>query len=105
MKSISCMLIGRGPRICLFKLSMNNKKSCECGFVNGKYTDNVNSVTNGNGISIAIGNGSLLQAIQKMKNINKNQDRRFFIDNCRIEFAWIRPNDGEGNPHSSIQEE
>ena len=27
------------------------------------------------------------------------------IENAKIEYAWVRPNEGIGNPHASVDEE
>ena len=89
----------------VFKLDIE-QRSCKCGKVVGRYVDNVKATSNGEGYSIAIGNGSLVLAIQRMKFAVKNKypDREYFQDNCRIDYAWVRPNDGPGNPHMCIEE-
>ncbi len=90
----------------LFKLSMK-LKSCNCGMCKGKYINDSEAVTNGQGISVAIGNGSLLSAIENMKEVTdpSKKNREWWIENARIEYAWVRPNEGIGNPHASVDEE
>jgi hypothetical protein len=91
----------------VFKLGFE-LKSCDCGHVKGKYINNTYAVTNGNGINLAIGNGSLMNAIADMQKIDPSDpkiDRHTYIDGAKIEYAWCRPNDGFGNPHSRVDKD
>ena len=85
----------------MFKLTYKHK-SCECGEVTGNYIDNTNAVTNGKGISVAIGNGSFIDAYNKLKFCGDKEERDFYINSCRI-VCWIRPNEGSGNFHTKIK--
>ncbi len=91
----------------VFKLDEGNPRSCKCGEVTGHYVDRSRAVTNGKGISIAIGNGSLMQAIVKMHEIHadsKNKaGRGVYLYQSNIHFAWVRPNEGPGNPRTTIE--
>jgi hypothetical protein len=92
----------------IFNLKVGKLKSCACGNVKGLYVDNWYAVTNGRGHAIAIGNGSFRQALYKkhyMEAEGKDYDRETYLNDCRVEYCWIRPNDGEGNPHSSVEED
>ena len=91
----------------IFKLDEEPRK-CKCGEVTGRYLDNRYAVTNGKGFSIAIGNGSLMNAIIKMVKLeldHDDNDRQDFIKNCKISHAWLRPNSGPGNPHITVMED
>ena len=89
----------------VFKLDQD-ERTCKCGQVTGRYIDNTYAETNGKGISLAIGNGSLMSAIHNMAIIkNEDLDRNDFIENCKIEYAWVRPNEGNGNPHTHVKKE
>ena len=89
----------------VFKLDYS-KRECYCGHVKGMYIDSCNAVVNGNGYSLAIGNGSLIHAIQKINKATKEGNSRGdFIDIGRIQYAWVRPHEGSGNPHTKIDKE
>jgi|GEM_PF-4492996 len=84
----------------VFKLDTEVRK-CKCGKVSGRYLrDETNAEVNGKGISLAIGNGSLYDAIGKMKVV-ASPDRDFFLENTTV-VCWVRPNEGPGNPHTRV---
>lgn len=83
----------------VFKLS-SELRSCKCGLVKGKYINNTEAVVNGEGQSIAIGNGSLERAVLNAKAINS--DRSEYIQKAGM-IAWVRPHTGDGNPHTKIK--
>lgn len=91
----------------VFKLDIE-LRVCRCGIVKGRYINNEKAESNGKGISIAIGNGSLRNAIEGMKQLylsSKGEGSRSeYIEagNGKISHAWVRPNTGEGNPHMII---
>ena len=65
-------------------------RECECGYVRGKYKSNGrHALTNGNGMSIALSNASLLAAMHKPGEIELD--------------AWKRPNQGPKNPHTNTE--
>ena len=80
----------------VFKLTYE-LRSCKCGKCVGRYDeDGCNSVTNGIGHALAIGNGSLYNAVMSGKShFPDEEDRITFL-------AWTRPNDGPKNPYSRI---
>jgi len=90
----------------LFKLDIE-LRSCKCGYVKGKYINEVQAEVNGNGYSIAIGNGSLIEAIRELNfyQKNKNMDRDDYISHNKIHYTWVRPHEGEGNLHTKINKE
>lgn len=92
----------------VFKLAKKMRK-CECGKVKGRYIDNSEAEVSGNAISLALGNGSLEVAIGNMmvlKHSTKDTaDREDYIDSARIQYAWVRPNGGKGNPHTKVIKE
>lgn len=63
--------------------------------------DNVNAEVSGPCLSLAIGNGSLVQAIVNLVNIGVEQDRDTYKEQCQF-LAWVRPNLGPGNPHCRV---
>lgn len=94
----------------IFTLSFENK-SCDCGLVEGKYLNRIDAETNGKGISLAIGNGSFERAFARMLypqidhfSDDSSLDRNFYKNECSF-LAWVRPNDGAGNPHTKISTE
>jgi len=82
----------------VFKLGMNLRE-CNCGAVKGKYINNEEAVVNGEGYSLAIGNGSLIQGIRKSLEIDA--PRSEFITKAGM-IAWARPHSGPGNPHTTV---
>lgn len=80
------------------------KKSCECGYVKGYYEDRIHAVTNGKGYCIAIGNGSIENAIRNLHMLPDDLSRNEYIGKCRVEYCWIRPHDGNGNRHTRVDE-
>lgn len=83
-------------------------RHCECGKVVGQYVNNLEAEISDYGYSIAIGNGSLLNAISDMtthKTQTQNKAERseyYEKGKGKIEYAWVRPNDGPGNPHTKV---
>lgn len=85
-----------------------NLRTCDCGLVKGKYIDAVNAEVNGEGFSLAIGNGSLWNAMVNAGRLSpkmEQNDRQRFLDEAKIEFAWVRPHEGPGNPHTKINKD
>ena len=87
----------------VFKLDYN-LRTCECGKTKGKYNDDANAVTNGKGVCMAIGNGSLKEAARKLMEFSSESNRDFYKNNCRVEYCWVRPHEGRGNPHTKEDE-
>lgn len=92
----------------VFKLSSVTRK-CFCGRVYGRYIDNEKAEVSSTAISLALGNGSLLDAIGRMRLFQElfkdTADREFYIELAKIDYAWVRPNTGPGNPHTQIIQE
>lgn len=79
----------------LFKLNYE-LKSCECGMCKGRYDPNGGyAVVNGQGLSIAIANPDLVQAMNRMK-----QGYDVMPVRC-----WIRPHTGKDNPRTRVEED
>jgi hypothetical protein len=85
----------------LFKLDFE-LRSCKCGLVKGQYINNSEAVVNGKGVSLAIGNGSLLRAVYGWLSAGNDHDRDHYLNKNKVEFCWVRPHSGEGNPHTTI---
>lgn len=88
----------------VFKLA-KEMRQCKCGEVKGRYIDNMYAEVSENAVSIAIGNGSLENAIRDARNFKGNREDYYKDGNGRISHAWVRPNSGEGNPHTKIIQE
>ncbi len=91
----------------VFKL-IKEKRICSCGAIAGMYVDDVNAIVTENAISLALGNGSLDKAISDMgqlqfetNNTAKREDY-YSEGKGKISHAWVRPNDGPGNPHTKV---
>lgn len=81
------------------------RRSCHCGLTWGQYDSNgATAVIGGPAVSVALGNGSVRVAEQEMvalrESTSNTADRAAYLLNARIEYAWIRPNSGPGNPHT-----
>lgn len=80
----------------VFKLDYD-LRSCKCGQVKGKYEeDGHHAVTNGEGRCLAIGNGSLIAALNGAEQQFKYEDYDTFL-------AWVRPHTGPENPRSRVE--
>lgn len=91
----------------VFSLSFN-LRSCDCGKVVGRYDTNGESAeVNGAGFALAIGNGSLRDAIYRAISMQSKPEsnRTDYRDQCRVEYCWIRPHEGDGNPHTRINKD
>lgn len=94
----------------VFKLTRGEMRKCKCGKVKGRYLDNVTAEVSPNAVSIAIGNGSLEQAIEdayrNLRHSNGEAERKSYYEpgKGKIEYAWVRPNSGPGNPHTRLIE-
>lgn len=98
MKLLYCDICGD-----IFNLRLRQVKTCTCGHVKGQYDDNTYASVNGNGRSLAIGNGSLHNALYA----NKAQFdyTRSGGDKLITFIAWVRPHTGPRNPHTIIDED
>lgn len=86
------------------KLRLDKMRTCECGFVQGRYINNVVAEVSEHAISVGVGNGSFMQAYARLLDAKKNKpdlDREGYIKECFM-LAWMRPNEGVGNPHTQI---
>jgi hypothetical protein len=84
-------------------------RRCECGKTYGHYKpDGLTAEVSENAISLAIGNGALVAAIKNLKfkqddkRYMKNCTREGWIQDASVQFVWVRPNEGAGNPHTSV---
>ena len=87
----------------VFKLDLEIRK-CKCGKCSGVYINNTEAETNGYGVSLAIGNGSLMSAVYKL-NLDRrdlSQERSEYTERFKV-LCWVRPNEGMGNPHSTVK--
>ena len=80
----------------VFKLDYRLRK-CVCGRCAGKYIDDTYAIVNGEGYSIAIGNGSLMDAC--IKGTVQRKERHIPESNI---ICWARPHDGPSNPHTVV---
>ena len=88
----------------VFKLVVAQPRSCICGSARGQLEDHSLARTNGKGISVVIGNGSLAQAITKMQNIKQDGSNEFYVEQTPV-ICWVRPHAGPGNPRTRIEQE
>ncbi len=81
-------------------------KACRCGITKGHYIDNEQAEVNGEGYSLAIGNGSLHFAIAN--SLNMKDDWRdhtegdFYKKHETAIICWARPHDGPANSHTKV---
>lgn len=76
-------------------------KSCSCGETKGKYLNSREAVVNGKGTSMAIGNGSLIQAQIRIHPFHEEKDREGYQEYGKV-MCWLRPHEGPGNPHTTV---
>ncbi len=100
MKWLFCEMCGSG-----FTLGYE-LKSCDCGSAKGKYINQSEAVTNGKGVCVAIGNGSFFNAMDRVNATKPNEyNREEYQHIGKIEYAWVRPHEGSGNPHCTVHPE
>lgn len=86
-------------------------KACGCGHVKGMYVSYKEAVVNGQGICLAIGNGSLARAVREVYTTAPNatpDPRSSEADLWHHRFSimcWARHHDGPSNPHTTIKED
>ena len=80
----------------VFKLTYD-LRCCSCGKVRGRYTDDTFAEVNGEGYSLAIGNGSLLAALA-----SANPERIERRPKDAEVICWVRNHEGPDNPHTKI---
>jgi len=90
----------------LFRLTRKEMRMCKCGKVRGRYLKDGRHAEvsqNADTISIAIENRSFKTAIKRMRRREKHRPESTREDyKIRSSIvAWVRPNSGPGNPHSS----
>ncbi len=88
----------------VFKLVIAQPRSCICGLVQGQLIDQEIGSTNGRGVSLVIGNGSLVQAVAKLNNLKHDKDNKFYQKQTPV-LCWVRPKSGPGNPRTKIAQE
>ena len=84
----------------VFKLAVDEIRSCACGKVRGRYINNSEAEVNGEGYSLAIGNGSLMNALYSIK------EGRTELRPVESEvICWVRPHEGPANPHTKVNKD
>jgi hypothetical protein len=89
----------------LFKLTSRELRVCKCKRVKRRYCeDHKHAEVSENAVSLKIPNNSIKEAITRMKRLNKSKPKSTDADyqQCSAVHAWVRPNSGPGNPHTSI---
>jgi hypothetical protein len=86
----------------LFKLMRKELRHCKCGRVKGKYRTRKYALVSDHAVSIKIPNGSIKEAIRKMQRLKKHKPKSKDTDYKEYSAipAWVRPNNGPGNPHT-----
>ncbi len=96
----------------VFKLDIEMRQ-CKCGKVRGRYDSNgatAETTDNKYTVNIALGNGSVFLAIREMEEHREDTEDRagrsdyYQRGQGQIEYAWVRPNNGPGNPHTRLLE-
>jgi len=91
----------------VFNLKME-LKSCGCGRTKGRYVNNEEAVVNGEGISLALGNGSLqeaMYAVWSVKEDFRKSAKSVWDRHPTSLIAWVRPHEGPANPHTTVVKE
>lgn len=98
MKLLMCLDCGD-----VFNLNFS-AKSCSCGKVKGQYVNQRDAVVNGEGVSLAIGNGSLRDAIWALADMKEDfRDKGDpWARHPTSLVAWVRPHEGPANPHTTV---
>ena len=88
----------------VFKVVVAQPRTCLCGEVRGQMLNNSIARTNGRGVSLVIGNGSLVQAVARLKNLKQDKSGKFYEEQTPV-MCWVRPPSGPGNPRTEIEQE
>ena len=89
----------------VFKLDYE-LRSCKCGKCCGHYDrDGAHAVTNGEGYALAIGNGSLMKAMQGIAQYEYSSTHHGYDIPLTTFLAWVRPHEGEENPRGRVDPE
>lgn len=91
----------------IFNLSFK-RKTCSCGKCYGEYVNNVQAQVSADSISLGLGNGAFNKAIlifYRLRSTLNQEDREFWQKTCHINYFWVRPNEGPGNPHTHVIKE
>ena len=84
----------------LFKLTRYELRKCRCGRIAGRYhKDGKHADVSENAVSIKMHNGSLKDAVRRMKRLEKKKPKskdKDYKAYSPIE-AWVRPNFAPGN--------
>lgn len=91
----------------LFKLTSKERRQCKCGLVTGRYTDHTHAKVSESAVSIKIPNSAFKEAISKMRRLEKTKPNSTDSDYRASSSipAWVRPNCGPGNPHTTTYTE
>jgi predicted nucleic acid-binding Zn-ribbon protein len=95
----------------MFQPGSKDYRTCECGRVKGRYLNEREVEISPEAISIAIGNEALREAIEDMQRhlilTGGEADKADYYQPHQglIEYAWVRPNSGPGNPRSQVLDE
>ena len=85
----------------VFKLVRYGERSCLCGKVKGKLTDNRHAIINGEGVSLMLDNVLLVESLEKLASMDQNESEEYYKGNARV-LLHVRPNSGNGNPRTKI---
>lgn len=82
-------------------------RSCECGLVKGRYEPNgVTAVVNGEGYSLAMGNGSFNMALAMSHEMKEDfRDGDVWARHPTSIIAWARPHEGPANPRTRVDKD
>lgn len=94
MKLLFCETCGS-----MFSLAIGKMKECDCGIVKGMYVDRRNAVSNGKGVALGMGTGSLSSAVDMMHWLKGDAPRETYLEQNQV-ITWVRPHFGQGNPHT-----
>ena len=99
MKVVYCEKCGD-----LFKLTRKELRQCKCGRVKGQYRTKKYAEVSDNAVSIKIPNGYIKKALRRMKRLMRDKPKAKDEDyKARAAVpAWVRPNNGSGNPHTEL---
>ena len=78
-------------------------RTCRCKKVQGRYINDTYAETNGEGIAMAFGTGDFNTAVMAILQAPQTHNRKWYQDNCRLKWVWMRPSTGPGNPHTRVE--
>jgi hypothetical protein len=89
----------------MFKLTRDEMRYCKCRRVWGRYIDRDRAEVSSEAISVAIANDAIKEAAERMQWLHREDaetPKAAYEVVAAIRGAYVRPNEGNGNPRTQV---